>query len=102
IFEKSPERLRLGVEATDPTWLFVLREFWIHRKVLVDGQPAETAPAQLAFTAVWLPAGSHAVEWEEMIPGAGLSRFGPVVFGLALLGISIHLRSLRRGGAPRG
>src|SRR5262249_12715453 len=33
IFEKSPERLRLGVEATDPTWLFVLLEFWIHRKV---------------------------------------------------------------------
>jgi predicted membrane protein DUF2079 len=87
IFEKSAERVLLQAEAPDSTWLFVLREYWSHRAVLLDGRPAEVAPAQLAFSAVRIPAGRHAVEWTEQVPGWTASRWGPVLFGVALLAL---------------
>ena len=82
ILEKSPERLRLEVEAADPTWLFVLRAFWSHRTVRVDGRAAETVPAYLALTAVAVPAGRHSIEWDENVPGGAWSRWGPVAAAL--------------------
>ncbi len=83
ILEKSPERLRLETETPDPTWLFVLRGFWNHRSVLLDGLPVEDFPAQVAFSAVRVPAGRHTIEWRELVPGGSVSRWGPVLFGLA-------------------
>ena len=83
IFEKSPERLRIEADAPDPTWLFVLRGLWNHREVLLDGRPVEDFPAQLAFSAVRVPAGRHAIEWRECVPGGSVSRWGPVLFALA-------------------
>jgi hypothetical protein len=80
--EKTPERLRVGVEAPDPTWLFVLRDYWEHRTVLVDGKPAEDVPAQLAFSAVHVPAGRHTIDWKEEVPGGSVSRWGPVLFAI--------------------
>jgi hypothetical protein len=81
--ERSPERLRLELAALDPTWLFVLRGFWGWRRVAVDGKQVAPAPAQLAFTAVPVPAGLHRVEWTERVPGGGYSWAGPLLFGLA-------------------
>ncbi len=83
VVEKSPERLLLAVSAPDPTWLFVLRGFWSYRTVLLDGSPADPVPAQLAFTAIAVPAGEHRVEWWEHAPGWSVSRFGPLGFVLA-------------------
>jgi hypothetical protein len=80
VLEKSPERLRLLVSVPDPTWLFVLRGFWNHRTVLLDGEPASPVPAQLAFTAVAIPAGEHRIEWREEAPGWRVSRWGPLLF----------------------
>ena len=82
ILEKTPERLRIESEAPDPTWLFVLRDYFSYRIVLVDGNPAEDAPAQLAFSAVRVPAGRHTIDWRETVPGGRLSRWGPVLFML--------------------
>jgi hypothetical protein len=79
---KSPERLSVDTDSSSPTWLFALRGWWPYRRVTVDGQPAETVPAQLAFSAVALPAGRHHVEWEELLPGFEVSRWGPVLFVL--------------------
>lgn len=87
IREKTPERLLLETEAPDPTWLFVLRGFWNYRTVLLDGKPVEYVPAQLAFSAVRVPAGRHTIEWRELLPGWSVSRWGPVLFTLALVGI---------------
>ncbi len=87
ILEKTPERLRVIVSAPDPTWLFVLRGFWNHRTVRVDGAPAVPVPAQLAFTAVAVPAGEHRVEVREGAPGWRVSRFGPVLFLLVTAGL---------------
>ena len=82
ILERSPERLRLEVSAPDPAWLFVLRGYWNYRAIRVDGSPVEAVPAQLAFTAVPVPAGEHAIEWREEIPGIAVSRWGPVLFAV--------------------
>jgi hypothetical protein len=94
IREESPERLLLEAEAPDPTWLFVLRGFWSYRTVLLDGKPAEDVPAQLAFSAVRVPAGRHTIEWRERLPGWSVSRWGPVLVALAFVGILAR--------APRG
>jgi hypothetical protein len=85
IFENSPERLRLEADAPDPTWLFVERGFWNYRQVILDRRPTEDFPAQLAFSAVRVPAGRHAIEWRECAPGGSISRWGPVLFALAVL-----------------
>jgi hypothetical protein len=83
ILEKTPERLRVVAEAPDPTWLFLLRDYFGHRTVLMDGSPVEDAPAQLAFSAVRVPAGRHTIDWKETVPGGRISRWGPVLFVLA-------------------
>jgi len=85
IRERSPERLLLETQAPDPTWLFVLRGDWSYRAVEIDGVPVQTRPAQLAFTAVPVPAGSHTIEWREKAPGLEVSRYGPLAGGALLL-----------------
>jgi hypothetical protein len=85
--EKTPERLRVEVESPDATWLFVLRAYWNHRTVLVDGNPAEDLPAQLAFSAVRVPVGRHTIDWTEKVPGGSVSRWGPVLFAIAAAAI---------------
>jgi len=97
VLEKTPERLVVQSEAPDPTWLFVLRGFWAHRQVTIDGAPVEPVPAQIAFSAVPISAGRHRVEWEETVPGIGVSRWGPVLFGLAAAALFAGQR--RRGAA---
>src|SRR6185503_16184330 len=87
IRERSPERLLLETEAPDPTWLFVLRGYWSYRTVLIDGKAVENVPAQLAFSAVRVPAGRHTLEWRERLPGSTVSRWGPVLFAIAFVGI---------------
>jgi hypothetical protein len=82
IVEKTPARLVVEADCPQATWLFVLRAFWNHRSVRVDGREADTVPANLAFTAVPMPAGRHRLEWQEQIPGWGYSRGGPMLFGI--------------------
>ena len=99
LLEKSPERLLLDVEAPDPAWLFVLREYWRYRRVLVDGRETEIFPAQLAFSAVPVPAGRHRIEWVEQAPGWGFARFGPA---LSVLGLLWIWQRRSRGRETRG
>jgi hypothetical protein len=91
IREKSPERLVLETQTPEPTWLFVLRGDWRYRTVEIDGDPVATRPAQLAFTAVPVPAGSHTIEWREKAPGLEATRYGPLA-GIALLLILVVAR----------
>jgi len=98
ILENHPERLRLEAEAPAPTWLFVLRGFWHHRTVLLDGKEVDVFPAQLAFSAIRFPAGKHTVDWQEHFPGWSVSRVGPLLYVLAL-GL-LYSRS-RQAGKPR-
>ena len=83
----TPAVLRFETNAPDPTWLFVLRGFWGYRDVRVDGIPVETVPAQIAFSAVPVPAGRHQVDWTERLPGSEISRWGPALFALLMAGL---------------
>jgi hypothetical protein len=96
IHENWPERLVVSVEAPDPTWLFVLRGYWSHRTVHLDGRPVEVVPAQVAFSAVPVPAGRHTIEWRETVPGIEISRWGPVLFVLMAAGLAARDRRTRR------
>jgi hypothetical protein len=80
VVERQPERLRLETRSPDPTWLFVLRDFWNWRTVTVDGRQVEVYPAQLAFSAIRIPAGLHRVDWRERFPGLAVSWAGPFLF----------------------
>ena len=82
VLEKSSEIMKVETECGTASWLFVLRGYWPYRRVLVDGEKVEPVPALLAFSAVPLPAGRHRVEWEELLPGFEVSRWGPVLFAL--------------------
>ncbi|MEP6995794.1 MAG: hypothetical protein ABI968_14825, partial [Acidobacteriota bacterium] len=93
ILTETPESLLLMTDCPDPAWLFVLRGDWSYRTVRIDGRPAPTFPAQIAFTAIALPAGAHRVEWREVAPGLEVSRWGPVAGALLLLGVARARRS---------
>ncbi|HZI66143.1 MAG TPA: hypothetical protein VFF17_06210, partial [Thermoanaerobaculia bacterium] len=97
VLENRPARLRARVHAPDPTFLFVLRGFWSYRRVLLDGKPVEAFPAQVAFSAVPVPAGAHTIDWTEKIPGLEVSRYAPLLSsGLLIL---LLVRD-RRGRTP--
>jgi hypothetical protein len=99
IVERSPERLRLVTSCPDPAWLFVLRGFWGHRSIRVDDTPVEGVPAQLAFTAIPVPAGEHAVDWREEVPGFEVSRWGPPLFVVLAAALWASGRPPREAGA---
>ena len=86
VLEKTAERLVLDLDANDAGWLFVLRAYWPHRRILLDGQPVEAVPAQLAFSAVPVPPGRHRLTWEERVPGLAVSAWGPALFGMIAIG----------------
>ena len=92
VLRRTQARLEVATDVPAPTWLFVLRAYWDYRRVSVDGREVETVPANLAFTAVPIPAGRHRVEWEEKLPGWEVSRFGPALFGMILLGVALVQR----------
>ncbi|MGH9316145.1 MAG: hypothetical protein ACRD1P_03420, partial [Thermoanaerobaculia bacterium] len=100
IFEKSPERIRLEADTPQATWLFVIRGYWNYRTILLDGSMVDSFPAQLAFTALRMPAGRHRVEWREEVPGGRFSRWGPLVFLLSALCLLIFGRRRNGRGAP--
>ena len=65
-------------------------------KVSIDGNPAQLVEADHAFTGVYVPAGSHRVEFSYK--GKGLA-IGLVVTGIALVilvGLWIFVRVRRR------
>lgn len=87
VLSESPGALSLATECADPAWLFVLRGDWSYRTVLLDGRPLPVFPAQIAFSAVPVPPGTHRIEWREDAPGLTASRWGPLAGALLLLGV---------------
>jgi len=98
VLEKTPERVRLETDAPAPTWLFLLRGYFPFREALLDGRAVEVAPAQLAYSAIPVPAGRHLLDWRERLPGAKASVWGPILFFLAAAAL-LARGALGRGGA---
>ena len=101
ILERTPTRLRIETDSPAPGWLFVLRGFWPYRSVTVDGLAVEVHPAQLAFSAVPIPAGRHRVVWVEGFAGWTVSRFGPPLYALAVAALWLSGRSRWKESTPR-
>jgi hypothetical protein len=47
-------------------------------------------PAQLAFSAVPVPAGRHRIDWQEEVPGFDVSRWGPALFAALAIALSVR------------
>jgi hypothetical protein len=98
VLRRTPTRLEITADAPEATWLFVLRAYWDYRVVRLDGAEVETVPANLAFTAVPIPAGRHRVDWHEEVPAWSVSRFGLLVYGIVVLSVFALPRA--RASAP--
>ncbi|MEP6995721.1 MAG: hypothetical protein ABI968_14460, partial [Acidobacteriota bacterium] len=97
VLHRSAERLALETQSGAPGWLFVLRAFWPYREILLDGNPVEAYPAQLAFCAVPIPPGRHRLNWEERVPGLQFSGWGPVLYGIIASGLlATHVRRRKK------
>lgn len=95
--KRTQATLEVETNAAGPAWLFVLRAFWDYRSVSVDGKEVEPVPANVAFTAIPVPAGRHRVLWQERLPEWEISRWGPPLFALIMIGGALVPR--RRGGS---
>src|SRR5262249_23651306 len=99
VLERTPERLLIEAEAPTRTWLFVLRGFFPYRTVLLDGEPVEVVPAQVAFSAIAMPQGRHRIDWKETLPGGRIVWLGPAVF-LAAAVFHLIRPASRRSARP--
>jgi hypothetical protein len=78
VIERGAHRVHLTSSSPDPTWLFVLRGYWPYREVLIDGRRTSVSPAQIAFSAIAVPAGTHDILWTEQVPGLRVSVWATV------------------------
>ncbi len=102
VTESSLHRRRIAVTTACPGLLVLSEVHYPGWRATVDGRPAPLLRANTAFTAVWLAAGEHEVEW-RYVPRAfylGLAISGAtlgVLLGLAARG---RRRSRAALGAP--
>ena len=68
----------------------------------MDGGEVEVYPAQLAFSAIRIPAGVHEVDWRERFPGLAVSGAGPVLFLMTVGLMAARSRRLERAGKVPG
>ena len=98
IVEEVPERVVVRADAATPAYLFLADAFDPGWSATVDGYPAPILPADLAFRAVYLEAGPHAIVFRYEPAGfrAGLAVGG---VGLAIL---LLMMAWPRAIAPLG
>jgi hypothetical protein len=93
-------RVSAEVDAPVPGFVFLSEPFYPERVALVDGRPVHARKANLAFTAVPVPAGRHRLEL-RYVPssfntGLGVSALTMV----AWTGASVLARSRRHNASP--
>ncbi len=90
IVEDRPDRMRIETATSAAAWLVVVDTYDPGWRATIDGRPASVVAANVAFRALAVPAGSHAVELRyrpaSVLWGVGLS------LATALLSVVLLLR----------
>jgi hypothetical protein len=95
----DPDRVELQASLVAPGWVVLADTFYPGWTATVDGVPAPIHPTNIVFRGVFVPSGTHRVEF----------RYAPPVFGgalaLAAVGLGVIgflLVRARRSGSPNG
>ena len=87
-FKASANRIHFEATLSQDGYVFLNEIHYPGWTATIDGKPAEILRADSIFRALWVPAGSHQIEfrfWPRfLIPGAALSLATLTVVGLAL------------------
>jgi hypothetical protein len=88
VMDRPDGRVNVRVNAPRPGYLFLSEPYYAERVAMVDGRPVGTRRANLAFTAVPVPAGRHSVELRYepsgLIQGLAVSAFTVAAWGFAV------------------
>lgn len=82
----------------------VIREpYFAGWSATVDGEPRETVPADIAFQAVWLGPGTHAVRWTYRPPGFRMGLLAAAMATLLAVALVIggKLKEKKEAASPR-
>ena len=92
--------LRLTVKASEPSLLYVSEPYYPERRVWVDGGERPLERVNVAFSGVWVDAGTHVVELRYVPSGF---HWGLVLAGLTLLcwPVASHVTRSRSSGPNR-
>jgi len=96
VVEERPDRLVLEARLSARGYVVLLDSFAPGWRARVDGRPAPVLPANLAFRAVEVPAGTHRVEYVYRPPWmlAGLAfSAAATLTGLVAGGVALHRRA---------
>jgi hypothetical protein len=97
--EFSVQRIEADVEADAPALLVVAQIYYPQWRVYVDGRPARLWPANYAFQAFEVPAGTHHV---KLVYADRRFQLGAVISLATLAGCLIFWRAQRREPAAGG
>ena len=95
---RRPSACGSSTEVPDPTWLFVLRGYWTHRTVLLDGSPVEDVPGPAGFLGRPRSRGQAPDRVDGGGPRGWVSRWGPLVAVLGRAGVDGARQILAAGG----
>lgn len=87
--DRGPNRVRILVQSADGGWLVLADTWYPGWNAYLDGQPADSYPADSTFRAVWVPAGSHEVVFRYQ---PRVLELGVALTGLGLVALALLLR----------
>jgi len=85
-----PERVVVSVDARTPAYLVLADTFDPGWSATVDGEPAPIVPAYVAFRAVYVGPGSHAVEFQYRPAGFAAGLAVSSIGALVVLGLLVR------------
>ncbi len=84
----TPKKIVLNAQANDPSVLLYNDRYDANWHVLVDGKPAELLHCNYIMRGVFLPAGTHTVEFQFYIPNKPLYiTLTAIILGIILCGV---------------
>jgi hypothetical protein len=94
----SPKHIVFDASAPAPSILLLNDKYDPNWQVTVDGQPAELLRCNYIMRGVYLPAGSHTVEFQFSLPHQPLyGTLSAIATGFGLLGLLIFLQRRKPG-----